>query len=70
MGKGIRKYGLALGFIAVMLGEPLLIQEAPDLFVPVFSEAYVAEMMTAESQLEHLPELVESAKAYFASTDG
>ncbi|MDU8945599.1 hypothetical protein [Ovoidimarina sediminis] len=70
MGKGIRKYGLAAGFIAVMLGEPLLIQQAPELFVPAFSEEYVAEMMTAESQLERLPEWIESAKAYIASEDG
>ena len=70
MGKGIRKYGLALGFIAVMLGEPVLIKEAPDLFVPVFSESYVADVMAATSPLERLPETIEAAKAYFAEADG
>ncbi len=71
MGRGLRKYALALGFIGIMLGEALVIQQSPDLFVTLFSEQYVAQAMMSEAPIERLPETLEAAKTMLAaSTDG
>ena len=68
LGRGARKYALAMGFAAVMVGEAALIQQAPDLFVPMFSEEYVATAMAGPTILDELPGHIEAAKAYIAST--
>ncbi len=71
MGRGLRKYALAIGFIGVMLGEALVIQQAPDLFVSLFSEQYVEQAMMSTAPIQRLPETLDAAKTILAaSTDG
>jgi len=60
---GFRKYLAAGGVAAVLVGEAAIIQQAPDMFVPVFSEGYVAEAMAAPSAIEDFPAALEALQA-------
>ena len=60
LGGGMRKWFLAAGFVAVMVAEPLIIRQAPDLFVPFFSENYVAASMMQTAPIETVPETLEA----------
>lgn len=52
LGHGMRRVFLMLGFLSVMMGESLIIQQAPDLFVPVFSESYVTAAMSETAPIQ------------------
>ena len=56
LGGGLRRILLCAGFLAMMLGEAMVIREAPDVFVPLFSENYVAAAMVNPAPLETMPE--------------
>ncbi len=54
MGHGLRCVALVAGFLAVMLGETMLVERAPDAFAAVFSPEYVADMQTMPNALDAL----------------
>lgn len=60
---GLRKYMAAGGVAAVLIGEAAIIQQAPEMFIPVFSEGYVAEAMAAPSAIEDFPAALEALQA-------
>ncbi|MEL6643604.1 MAG: hypothetical protein AAFQ79_06690 [Pseudomonadota bacterium] len=49
LGSGMRRIALVAGFLAVMVGEGLIIAQAPLVFEALFSPDYVAAMMAAPS---------------------
>lgn len=49
LGTGMRRIALVAGFLSVMLGEALLIAQAPTVFEALFSPEYVAGMLDAPS---------------------
>ena len=66
--RGIRKFALAGGVAAMMLGEVAFIQQAPDLFIPMFSEDYVQQAIVTPSPLDTLPETLETLPARLDAT--
>ena len=50
--RGVKLALLCTGFLAVMMGEALIIRQAPDAFVPLFSENYVAQQMSSAAPIE------------------
>lgn len=59
LGGGMRRVFLAAGFIGVMMGEGLIIERAPDLFVPLFSESYVSAAVSGTSPIETVDETLD-----------
>lgn len=49
LGTGMRRIALVTGFLTVMLGEALLIAQAPIVFEALFSPEYVAAMLATPS---------------------
>lgn len=49
LGSGMRRIALVAGFLSVMLGEAMLIAQAPMVFEALFSPEYVASMLAAPS---------------------
>lgn len=60
LGAGFRRVFLAAGLVGVMMGEALIIQQAPELFVPLFSENYVAAQLAGTAPIETVPETLEA----------
>jgi hypothetical protein len=56
MGHGLRCVALVSGFLAVMLGETVMVDYAPDAFAAVFSPDYVADMKSMPNALAALDE--------------
>ena len=51
LGSGVRFVAMTAGFLAVMLGESLMVDAVPDAFAAVFSPEYVADMQATPSAL-------------------
>ncbi|MEM0945986.1 MAG: hypothetical protein AAGK37_01165 [Pseudomonadota bacterium] len=58
--RGLRRIMLCAGFLAFMLGEAFVIRQAPDAFVPMFSEDFVAAAVASSAPLETMPETWET----------
>ena len=56
MGRGLRKLFLISGFVGMMVAEGLVIEQAPELFVPLFSENYVAAAISGTAPIETFEE--------------
>ena len=60
LGGGLNRIFLCAGFVTVMMAEPLLIRQAPDAFVPIFSENYVTRQMAAVAPIETVEETLDA----------
>ena len=58
--QGVKLAFFCAGFLAVMMGEALIIRQAPDAFVPLFSENYVAQQMSSAAPIETWDETLQA----------
>ena len=52
LGSGMRFVAMCAGFLAVMLGESLMVEQLPGVFAAIFSPEYVTAMQAQPSALE------------------